>query len=103
MEEKQKIFGYARTSTREQNEDRQIISTMTGSIRIIFFYEHDKFGQGLPMYHVDRMVLETEKTFEDGSHIIYVNGKYKGDDEICALSSRSEMVCCFFYALILPA
>ena len=26
MEEKQKIFGYARTSTREQNEDRQIIA-----------------------------------------------------------------------------
>ena len=34
------------------------------------------------MYHVDRMVLETGKPFEDGSHIIYVNGKYKGDDEI---------------------
>ena len=49
---------------------------------VIFFYEHDKFGQGLPMYHVDRMVLETGKPFEDGSHIIYVNGKYKGDDEI---------------------
>lgn len=26
MEEKQKIYGYARTSTREQNEDRQIIA-----------------------------------------------------------------------------
>lgn len=26
MEEKQKVFGYARTSTREQNEDRQIIA-----------------------------------------------------------------------------
>ena len=26
MEEKQKIFGYARRSTREQNEDRQIIA-----------------------------------------------------------------------------
>ena len=49
---------------------------------VIFFYKHDKFGQGLPLYHVDRMVLETGKPFEDGSHIIYVNGKYKGDDEI---------------------
>ncbi len=49
---------------------------------VIFFYKHDKFGQGLPMYHVDRVVLETGKPFEDGSHIIYVNGKYKGDDEI---------------------
>ncbi|SDX01968.1 hypothetical protein SAMN05216391_1335 [Lachnospiraceae bacterium KHCPX20] len=26
MEEKQKIFGYARTSTREQNKDRKIIA-----------------------------------------------------------------------------
>lgn len=49
---------------------------------VIFFYKHDKFGLGLPMYHIDRMVLETGKAFDDGSHIIYVNGKYKGDDEI---------------------
>jgi len=26
MEEKQKVYGYMRTSTREQNEDRQIIA-----------------------------------------------------------------------------
>ena len=49
---------------------------------VIFFYKHDKFGKGLPMYHVERVVLETGKTFNDGSHIIYVNGNYKGDDEI---------------------
>ena len=34
------------------------------------------------MYHIDRYVRETGKLFEDGSHIIYVNGNYKGDDEI---------------------
>ena len=31
---------------------------------------------------MDRVVLETGKSFKDGSHIIYVNGTYKGDDEI---------------------
>ena len=34
------------------------------------------------MYHIDRYVRETGKLFEDGSHIIYVNGNYRGDDEI---------------------
>ena len=38
--------------------------------------------KGLPLYHIDRYVRETGKLFEDGSHIIYVNGNYKGDDEI---------------------
>lgn len=49
---------------------------------VIFFYKHDKFGKGLPLYHVERVVLETDSLFNDGSHIIYVNGKYKGNDEI---------------------
>ena len=38
--------------------------------------------KGLPLYHIDRYVREAGKLFEDGSHIIYVNGNYKGDDEI---------------------
>ena len=45
-------------------------------------YKRDKFQEGLPLYHIDRYVRETGKLFEDGSHIIYVNGNYKGDDEI---------------------
>ena len=49
---------------------------------IIFIYKRDKFQEGLPLYHIDRYVRETGKLFEDGSHIIYVNGNYKGDDEI---------------------
>ena len=49
---------------------------------VIFIYKHDKFQEGLPLYHIDRYVRETGKLFEDGSHIIYVNGNYKGDDEI---------------------
>lgn len=49
---------------------------------VIFIYKHDKFRKGLPLYHIDRYVRETRELFEDGSHIIYVNGNYKGDDEI---------------------
>ena len=49
---------------------------------VIFIYKRDKFNEGLPLYHIDRYVRETGKLFEDGSHIIYVNGNYKGDDEI---------------------
>lgn len=49
---------------------------------VIFIYKHDKFQKGLPLYHVERYVGETNEQFHDGSHIIYVNGNYKGNDEI---------------------
>ena len=54
---------------------------------VIFIYKRDKFGKGLPLYHVDRYIKETEETFGDGSHIIYVNGSYNGDDAIGKLVS----------------
>ena len=49
---------------------------------VIFIYSRDKYHKGLPLYHIDRCVKETGKDFGDGSHIIYVNGRYEGDDEI---------------------
>ena len=49
---------------------------------VIFICEHDKFRKGLPVYHVDRYIRETGELFEDGSHIIYVNGMYRGKDSI---------------------
>lgn len=49
---------------------------------VIFIYRHDKYKKGLPLYHIDRYVKETGELFDDGSHIIYVNGSYKGNDEI---------------------
>ena len=52
---------------------------------MIFIYKKDKFKEGLPVYHIDRYVRETGKIFEDGSHIIYVNGSYKGEGEIAQL------------------
>ena len=32
---------------------------------VIFFYKRDKFRKGLPLYHVERYVEETDQPFED--------------------------------------
>ena len=48
----------------------------------IFITEHDIFGRGKPIYHVERMMLETDDLFDDGEHIMYVNGEYRDDSEI---------------------
>lgn len=49
---------------------------------VIFITEKDVYGKGLPMYHVERMILELNERFNDSEHIIYVNGEYDGDDEV---------------------
>ena len=48
---------------------------------VIFITENDYMKKGLPLYHVERVVQETQKLFGDGLHIIYVNGSYKNDDD----------------------
>ena len=45
---------------------------------VIFICQHDKFGKNKPIYHVDKVVRETGKPYDDGAYIIYVNGLYKG-------------------------
>ena len=47
---------------------------------MIFITENDVMGDNLPLYHVDRVIRENGTSFEDGSHIIYVNGSYKNDE-----------------------
>jgi hypothetical protein len=49
---------------------------------VIFICEGDKYRKGLPLYHVERTIQELDEPFRDGSHIIYVNGRYTGDDAI---------------------
>ena len=44
---------------------------------VIFITENDVIGDGLPLYTVDRQITNTGKPFEDGEHIIYVNGADK--------------------------
>ena len=48
---------------------------------VIFITENDVIGEGLSLYHIDRIIEETGEKFEDGSHIIYVNGSYKNDSD----------------------
>lgn len=53
---------------------------------VIFICQHDKFKENKPIYHVDKIVRETGKVFDDGAHIIYVNGKYRGEDDFGKLA-----------------
>lgn len=48
---------------------------------VIFITASDVMGAGCPLYHVKRMIEETGTYFGDGSHIIYVNGSYKDDND----------------------
>jgi len=49
---------------------------------VIFITEKDYRGKGLPAYQVERLYLEDKTPFGDGTHIIFVNGEYRGDDAI---------------------
>ncbi|WP_407427391.1 PD-(D/E)XK nuclease family transposase [Treponema sp.] len=49
---------------------------------IIFITEHDVLKGGLPLYHINRTIKENGMTFCDESNIIYVNGEFRGEDEI---------------------
>ncbi len=48
----------------------------------IFITEEDFFGMEKPVYPIERMNLAAGKFFEDGEHILYVNGEYKGESDI---------------------
>ncbi|MBR4474937.1 MAG: PD-(D/E)XK nuclease family transposase, partial [Oscillospiraceae bacterium] len=45
----------------------------------IFITEHDVLNQSLPYYQIERVTLHDGKPFQDGSHILYINGEYRGD------------------------
>ena len=51
---------------------------------VIFITENDVMKGNQSVYPVERYVAigEDRVLFGDGSHILYVNGKYRGDDEI---------------------
>ena len=48
----------------------------------IFITERDFFEAGEPVYFIQNINTTTGKPFEDGAYIIYVNGEYRGNDEI---------------------
>lgn len=49
---------------------------------VIFITENDVMKAGLPIYHIDRVVRETGKLFEDEEHIIYVNPQIKDETKL---------------------
>lgn len=53
--------------------------TILNESYVIFITEKDVLGAGLPMYHINRIIEELQTPFDDGNHIIYVNGAYKND------------------------
>lgn len=42
---------------------------------VIFITENDVIGKGKPLYRIERRIEETGELFNDGEHIIYVNGE----------------------------
>ena len=55
---------------------------------VIFITENDVFGMTEPINHVDRVIREGNVQFNDGEHIIYVNGSMRtGDSALGRLMS----------------
>ena len=49
---------------------------------MIMITQNDYFGRGFPVYTINRYIEELDTCFQDGSHIVYVNGRYRGNDPI---------------------
>ena len=47
---------------------------------MIFITENDVLGMTEPIYHIDRVIREGNVQFNDGEHIIYVNGSMRTND-----------------------
>ena len=46
---------------------------------VIFITEQDVIGRGQAIYSVNRYYEDTMELFDDGNHILFVNGAYKND------------------------
>lgn len=45
---------------------------------VIFITENDVIGRGKPLYRIERRIEDIDEPFDDGEHIIYVNGENRG-------------------------
>lgn len=62
----------------EKSEDFDVLP----ETYVIFITANDVIGEGKPVYRVGRCILDSGKIFEDGTHILYVNGAFRGDSAI---------------------
>lgn len=46
---------------------------------VIFVTAKDVLAHDKPIYHIERKVIEADAAFNDGAHIVYVNGSYSDD------------------------
>ena len=60
---------------------------------VIFITENDIYGAGFPLYHVERIVEELQRPFDDGAHILYVNGANRDDTPLGRSGQRRPLVC----------
>lgn len=67
---------------------------------IIFITENDVLKGNLPVYNIKRSVQETGEPFEEGTHIVYVNGAYKDKETAIgklihdfSCNNAAEMLC----------
>ena len=51
-------------------------------IYVIFITEHDVWKRGKPLYTVRRTFEDTEEVFNDGTHILYVNGECQNESPL---------------------
>ena len=49
---------------------------------VVFITEHDVLGKGKPLYRIERCILDTGERFDDGAHILYVNGAYRDETPV---------------------
>ena len=49
---------------------------------VIFITEHDVWKRGKPLYKVRRTFEDTADAFDDGAHILYVNGECQSDSPL---------------------
>ena len=49
---------------------------------VIFITEKDYCKSGEPLYMIEHMNRTLSQPFEDGAHILYVNGEYRGDSAL---------------------
>lgn len=49
---------------------------------VIFITERDYYKAGRPVYVIQNMNLTLNQPFDDGTHILYVNGQYRDDSDL---------------------
>ena len=70
-------------------------------IYIIFVTKGDYLKSGLPLYHIEFIILEKNEIVRKSKvHIIYVNGSYKGDDRIGHLVH--DLACSDYRKMYIP-